>query len=423
MEAANNKWVPVCNDDLRKRLQSSMDETVLALCNIPFEMHNLDTHIGFALMHAYLSRTQHESRHLTEARRHLDAAVEAIAETEFPAALYSGYVGVAWTVEHLKSLLYPNQMEDLNEAVDEEIVRLLLLPWGIVGFDLINGLAGIAVYAFERMPRSEARRMLELILRHFHIRAERDDTGSRWLTVPTLLPSYQRETAPQGYYNLGLAHGMPCVVATLGRLAGAAIGEPLSRELLNDSVKWLLMQRDGSSLDGYYAHWTGPGVQRPRARAAWCYGDPGVATALLWAARCAHEKVWEDVAIEIFHAVARRPVEYMGVIDTGLCHGSAGLAHLFNRAYQATRVPEFAQASCNWLERMLAMRRPGEGIAGYCSWSQDTMTSAPYWKPETDLLNGAAGIVLTYLAATTTTEPSWDQLLLAATPPMAESGR
>jgi hypothetical protein len=41
------------------------------------------------------------------------------------------------------------------------------------------------------------------------------------------------------------------------------------------------------------------------------------------------------------------------------------------------------------------------------------------WIAESGLLTGAAGIALALLAATTSVEPTWDRLLLAAIPPTA----
>ena len=41
-------------------------------------------------------------------------------------------------------------------------------------------------------------------------------------------------------------------------------------------------------------------------------------------------------AVQSARAAARRTLETAGVQDHGLCHGSAGLGHLFNRIYQAS---------------------------------------------------------------------------------------
>src|SRR5262249_10220302 len=153
------------------------------------------------------------------------------------------------------------------------------------------------------------------------------------------------------------------------------------------------------------------GTDRP-ARLAWCYGDPGIAAALLWAARCVGEPAWEEEARAIARRAAGRPPDQAGVVDAGLWHGACGLGPLFNRLSQATGDEGRAGAARFWFERALAMRRPGRGIGGYEAWLPGV--GGQDWVGEAGLLNGAAGIALALLAATTATEPAWDRVLLVA---------
>jgi lantibiotic modifying enzyme len=184
--------------------------------------------------------------------------------------------------------------------------------------------------------------------------------------------------------------------------------------LLEGAVRWLLAQQ----LPGGFPAWVGPEDEEKPARLAWCYGDPGVAAALLGAARCLHEPAWERQALAMAQRASERPADQAGVVDTGLCHGAAGLGHLFNRLYQATNEPQLAEAAQSWFARALQMRRPGRGIGGYQAWTlgdKGEMT----WVAESGLLTGAAGIALSLLAATTAIEPAWDRVLLVALPPAA----
>src|SRR5438874_2094900 len=112
----------------------------------------------------------------------------------------------------------------------------------------------------------------------------------------------------------------------------------------------------------------------PRPGAAQC--DPGVAAALLLAARDAGEPAWAAAATGLAVRAAARPPGQAGVVDAGLCHGSAGLAHLFSRMYQMTAEPALADAARFWVERtfeLCSAMAPGQGI---------TLTEAarPAWK-------------------------------------------
>ena len=90
-----------------------------------------------------------------------------------------------------------------------------------------------------------------------------------------------------------------------------------------------------------FPYGVGPQVSVRPARTAWCYGDPGIAAALLLAGRAMDEPAWEREALDLARTVARRPAGNCGVNDAGLCHGAAGLGHLLNRFYQATGDPSF----------------------------------------------------------------------------------
>jgi hypothetical protein len=177
-------------------------------------------------------------------------------------------------------------------------------------------------------------------------------------------------------------------------------------------VSWLLEQRLPQEGPVRFAYWLAPAELPSPARSAWCYGDPGVAAALLSAARCLGESAWEEEALELAVRAARRPVEECGVTDAGLCHGAAGLGHIFNRLYQSTGHAELASAARFWLARALELRRPGHGVAGFVP---DTAGEDPRrW--DAGFLMGAAGIALALAAASSEAEPTWDRLMLLSPP-------
>jgi hypothetical protein len=128
---------------------------------------------------------------------------------------------------------------------------------------------------------------------------------------------------------------------------------------------------------------------------AWCYGDPGVAAALLVAARRAGRPEWEGAALSIGEAAAARSLGNANVVETSLCHGSAGLAHVFNRIYQATRAEAARCAAVARLSTVIDACRPAQRA-----------------QLSPDLLTGSAGIGLALLAAASGVEPRWDRLLL-----------
>ncbi len=346
----------------------------------------------------------------------LERSIESTGNLQAPPGLYSGFSGVAWTLEHLRGRLFE---DDGEEDPGEEVIAALadhvsLSPWR-GHYDLITGLVGFAVYALERLPRSGGRECLERIVARLAETAERRPDGVAWLTGPDLMIDRDLELYPQGNYNLGVAHGVPGVIGVLALARAAGVG---SRDLLDGAVAWLLDQKMPAGTGSVFPYSVAPGQSEPRpTRLAWCYGDLGIAASLLMAARTVGEESWEREALKIAHiAAARRDPKEAGVVDPGICHGAAGAAHLFNRIYQATGDPVFRDTALFWIEQTLALRKPGQGVGGFEAWTVGENSTDLDWRPDPGFLTGASGVGLVLLGAASSVEPEWDRVLLTDIP-------
>jgi hypothetical protein len=362
---------------------------------------------GLAVLHGYLAQAGVGPGSAAVAHRCLRHATAAMAERPGSASLYSGLTGVGWASSHLRARWPGRDDEDDLAEIDEVLLdHLDQSPWS-GEYDLIEGLVGFGVYALERLPRPGATACLGRVVDRLAETAEPQGNGVTWWTDPAWVAPETRAEFPRGYYNVGLAHGVPGVIGLLGRVCAAGVARDQARSLLDGAVRWLLDQDGPES----FPYWVAPGAAGDTARLAWCYGDPGVAAALFEAARHVEEPAWESAALAIARRAAERPYEESGVKDAGLCHGSAGLAHLFNRMFHATGGLRLAEAARSWFEQTLAMRRPGRGVGGYEAWEPGGARSA-----DRGLLTGATGIALALLAATTDIEPLWDRMLLVSIP-------
>ena len=209
-----------------------------------------------------------------------------------------------------------------------------------------------------------------------------------------------------------MAHGIAGVIPLLARVHRLGLARQTVRPLLDGAVGWLLAHMVDTASGPAVPFFVANGVESGPARSAWCYGDPGVAAALLLAARDVGEPAWMAVATGLALRAAARPPDQTRVVDAGLCHGSAGLAHLFNRMYQMTAEPALADAARFWVERTLDLcyAAASDRDAAFAD------VPKPPWKGP-GLLEGAAGVALALEAASTTVEPIWDQMLLVSTIP------
>ena len=362
---------------------------------------------GLAVCSSQLAWTRRDPRAADAALTRLEEAVGALAAMPLTSSLYSGFTGVAWAVELVDGLL-GGEGEDRNGDIDEALTRLLRRYPEDAPYDLVDGLTGLGVYALARWPRPGAAQCVLGVVEQLARRARPDRDGVSWWTPPSRRGP-RREWYRPGGVDLGVAHGIAGVIPFLARVHKLGLARQIVRPLLDGAVSWLLAHMVDAASGPTVPYFAADGVEPGPARSAWCYGDPGVAVALLLAARDTGEPAWEAAATGLAVRAAARPPGQTGVVDAGLCHGSAGLAHLFSRMYQMTAEPALADAARFWVERTLELcsaAAPGQRAA-------PTQAARPAWKGP-GLLEGAAGVALALEAAGTTAEPFWDQMLLVS---------
>ena len=342
---------------------------------------------GLALLFAYRERALGDRQAGELAEQCLERAITRLAEPPSPgASLYHGYSGVAWVVEHVAGGEPLAEEDDPNGEIDAALLALLQRsPWRD-DFDLLGGLVGWGVYALERMPRPSAAALLTLVVARLAECAEHGDSGAVW----------RDPRSPARPPDLGMAHGAAGVIALLARIVREGPPGSEAGPLLTAAVGGVLSRSREAEEDGDLA---------------WCAGDAGLSVALLAAGRACRRDDWEDAARRLSLASAERYRADGGGFDPALCHGTAGLSHLFHRLFLATGDSELLAAARRWIERTLALRRPGQGHGGYQSRGR-LADGRLGWITDPGFLGGAAGIGLALLAAAATVEPEWDRLLL-----------
>ena len=313
----------------------------------------------------------------------LRAAAAEVIHRPGGIGLYSGATGVAWAIAHLRGRPAADVV-----AVGDRITALVLqrvqdAPW-TGPYDLVGGLVGVGVLALERIDEEVGRAMLEATIDRLGELAVPGE-GISWLTPVAHLPETLRARAPQGLVNTGVAHGVAGVVALLGAATGAGVGR--AGLLLADAVRWLLAQE----VDGRMPTQVISGTPSFGRDAGWCYGDPGLAVALLGAARGAGHADWESLAVR--RARACGALERAWIVDASLCHGSAGMAHALTRIAAATGDDAVGTTAAVWRDRIEEQRPVGAGV-----------------------LEGTAGVALALLAGSEPSGAGWDRFLMVSAP-------
>lgn len=348
------------------------------------------------------------------AEHELDLGLRLMATTPLSDRLHGGIAGVGYTLCDLIDEAATNQLCD---PIDRHLLTQLEAPWA-AEFELLRGLVGLGVYALRRYHREDGRRVAVRVLDHLEVLARRSDRGAGWLTTPGM-PAHSEaiaeahgERVTHGFYNLGVSHGNAGVLGVLARFAKVGIEPVRSAALLVQGVEFLLraaqprdVGRFPKMLDIEHREIVNT------TRVAWCNGDFGISLTLLAAARALERSDWKAEALDLAHHVARMSLEAAGVVDSGLCHGAAGIAHGFHRIYRATGDAVARDAARAWIQHVLAMRRPEARYGGFAS-ADRSSSGQLVWTDDATLLSGSIGVGLALLAAATGTEPDWDGVFL-----------
>lgn len=364
---------------------------------------------------------------------HLQRAIRsAEQQAQLPSGMASGLGGLAFAAWSLSrgGARYTRLRHALDttliERVMSDVTRRMPVGHGVSvsTFDLISGLAGIGRFLLHGETRAH-RVALEAVLRWLVALTGEQDGVPHWHTpVQHLADDATRDRHPYGHLNCGLAHGIPGPLAVLSLAASAGVcveGQLLAMRRVAD---WLsdhcIRDRHGPCWptamplgprgvpDRVRAH--GPdreaaGDVRP-SRTAWCYGNPGVARALWLCGHALDEGAYRDMAVAAMEAVYRTSLPDRHIDAPTFCHGVAGLQQITLRFAHDSGLPLFVEAARALHRQLLDAYEPASAF-GYRN-----VEPGGRRIDQPGLLDGAPGVAMALLAASTPVEPVWDRLFL-----------
>jgi hypothetical protein len=381
---------------------------------------------GLALACAYLDECSADCGWDRVGHGYLTVAAESAEGLPFfSAGMFGGLAGLAFAAWSLsrQGTRYRRLLAVIDDmllpqvtAQAEALSRLPMEGVAFGEFDVISGLAGIGAYLLRRHEDPGAAAVLQPALKSLVSLATETGGRPRWWTPAHLLGDEDMAALyPHGNLNCGLAHGIPGPLALMALALSQGIAVPGIEEAVDRLADWLVRQRVD---DAWGVNWpyavplTPEGLPDHSAaaygpsRAAWCYGAPGVARALWLAGVARSRPEWRNLAIEAMESVCRRPTPARCIDSPTFCHGVAGLLHVTLRFANDTKLPVFAQEAANLTEWLLAAHEP-DSLLGYRNWEPGgTRVDQP------GLLDGAPGVLLALLAASTDVEPRWDRAFL-----------
>ena len=334
----------------------------------------------------------------------LERAFESVENDMVINTFCNGLSGLAWSINYLENQsLIDYSAAELFEDIEGLIQQKSLSELNNFEYDFMHAGSGPAIYFIERENASP---YLEGVVEALNATAEKGDFGVRWAhDYHRRLKGIQEVHCE---YNFGLSHGMPSIISILCLIHEKGIKQELCEELILGCVKYIASNKLSGDFHSLYPSGEYENKAENGSRLAWCYGDLGIGLTFWRVYKTLGNAECKDLAMEIFtHAADRTDIRKNAIKDAGMCHGSAGLAHIFYRMWLETKDEKIKQAADYWLDVTLKIDIHEEGLAGYCAVHLDEKVN------DYGFLEGIAGVGLALLTrAMDDQNPDWDRMLL-----------
>jgi lantibiotic modifying enzyme len=348
---------------------------------------------GIALFLAYYSRYFNHDASIRKFNSLLASSISYIQNIEIPLLTFcDGISGFAWTLNHLNNNNFI-KIEATSSEINELVFRFSEFEINRKNYDYLHGGMGSVLF-FNNQIHTEINkeRIKKLINQMDSISVKKFDTVF-WIAHFYNSESLYEIEFPDEFVNLGLAHGVPSILLLLNKCKQMLPNYIGIRKIIIGSVNYLLSMKNDSHSISYFP---AVNISRESSRLAWCYGDLGIGVALYQAAIALHDNELKKIALEVMlSTTARRNLMSEGVVDAGLCHGTAGIAHIYRRMFHYTQMDKFKNAADYWYDETLKMAKFDDGLAGFKSYQG----SDDGWVNEYGLLEGIAGIGLSLISA------------------------
>jgi len=364
-------------------------------------------HSGLAIFWAYVNQLCNDPSLTIEIEKSIAIGLEIFGKERAAHTFCNGFAGVCWATEHLAS---KNWIEADISSLFEDIEPYLAITsendFSRYLFDFMHGGLGAGMYFLERSTFPTAQAHLTMMINY--LEQQKITLGEDIYWINNFMKTGQQDLKLE--LNLGLAHGIPSVLYFLTKCYEKDIEKARCQYLLEGSIQWLIKQKNViKSLSLFPATVKENETVGIPSRLAWCYGDLGIASTIWLAGKALKNEEWKKESLRIMlHACERKDLAANNVLDAGICHGAAGVAHFFNRFYWETKMPIFKETAGYWINETLKMATFSDGLAGFKSWQGD----AKQWLSEYGLLEGVTGIGLVLHSYLSDEEPTWDKCLL-----------
>lgn len=406
MISKKNEWQHIIQSHEKEKIITKIDEIAIAIKKYYSNERSVGLHgglSGITLFFAEYSKFRDDSGYAEQYVDCLEKSLNIINSGGIPHTLCDGLAGYAWILDYLnKNQFIEIDEKDMLNGIDEYLVNILIDDIDKENIDFLHGSIGVLSYLLKRNFHISHENKLKEYLTKLEKQSIKFNTGSiAWKKNNSNNPNIVE-------YDFGLSHGIPAVVVLLCKIYNLT-NDTLSKELLEKSVKFLVENiQDKTKYKTCFASITNSNSGGNNSRLAWCYGDLGVSYALYITAMALNRNDLYEMSNEILlHSSQRNINTEILEFDSGFCHGTSGVAHIYNRFYHYTGNIEFLKRAKYWIEQTMLLGDNKNGMsAGFKKLKTDSL------EDNYNYIEGIAGIGLVLMSVVSDIEPVWDESML-----------
>lgn len=265
---------------------------------------------------------------------------------------------------------------EFNPIIEDEFISCIKNK----NFDFLHGAIGLGYYIKKNFEKEKCDDLLNKLSQSIIDSTERKVNGRTFQKKEFY---FEHEFIGT---NLGLAHGLPSIILFLNEISNLHINREEINICISDFILFIKnVENTNSNKLSIFSNFVTDSkiFTGTDSSLAWCYGDLGIAIALLQVAKNNNDTDLFNYAVSILkHSTKRLPKTNEIIPNPFFCHGSAGILHIFNKAYHYTDIEEFKEASRYWLNYTLKYLNSEEYIQKHINNSNGI-----------ELLNGVTGTV------------------------------
>lgn len=361
---------------------------------------------GIILFYFYYGKYKNNDYYYQKGFDLLYDLFNSIKSTKSTNYFASGYSGILWAVNHLeRNGFIKLDDHEFIEEFEKHFIDSLNYSLKQGHYDYFYGALGILFYFLSSPNVHKLLDLLEQSVRKLEEFAIIEVEGTlKWESVISIS---KRQTG----ISLGLSHGLASIISVLKKYYLLNPTDSKVEQIIDHTIKYLMDQKLSDSENSIFPSYIlNDGTNSGSSRLAWCNGDLGIGYAIFQASKTFNRDDWESLSMNILkHSAKRRGLNKNKVFDASFCHGTSGIAHIFNRLYHEKKMEVFKNAADYWFNQTIITSKFHNNKRGYQYYlGQEDVN----WRIEHGILEGIAGIGLTLISKVSDIEPAWDELFL-----------